>query len=705
MTAFVPGGTNRTWEDVLNIFDCTSGSAQSMKIPPRDDILKLQWLKWDVWASLYGVGHNLPKGWKFEAVTYTSTMQYFAVASPNDEALAKPVETFYGNMEALFTSMVGTPNNNPVAQPWTFTRAYDALNGTKNLLTEQATALGKVRDKVGKKGDDFQGTGAGAFWEVLDNLMFRCTDLGNQLGDRPAGLKKLRAPTDDAATVGINEAELVLRWAFDNLTQAYKKWQSTTETATYDISLFGPVSAAGYHFSTPAGALAAIWTSDRFTQDLKDNKAEDDKVTVFEHYPRCDFLDADARNPVFWEKIVTAAKELWTKHITTVLDSAASSVLTELPRVYGETKLLLPTILEPHRPNLHKKPPPTGGQDGSKPPPTPPPPPPPPGPPKTKVPPPPGGKDGPPNTKDTKGNGGKVPPFDKNNPPGPNNPHNPDKPPPKPPPGLPSPETQLKVPIGSSVGLDGVVRGPDKKPVLDPFGRQIVVPRGSTVSPNGEILGPKGEKLAEKDRLSRPEPTNQDTKKQSELDQYLKTLRGTNAPSMPTLLNNTHSPPLSLSSSGPQTLHSGSSGPAPHPGPTGLNGGGRPETTATPPPGKPVTTEGGPSLIKNQQGNGASQNGMGGVPFYPPTAGGPGGGAGGDQNKGERDRTTWLAEDEETWGTDPKLPPSVLGARRRGRRVAGSGAGGSRNYGQGGNDGRLAGGSTSPGYGHAEGSA
>jgi hypothetical protein len=43
--------------------------------------------------------------------------------------------------------------------------------------------------------------------------------------------------------------------------------------------------------------------------------------------------------------------------------------------------------------------------------------------------------------------------------------------------------------------------------------------------------------------------------------------------------------------------------------------------------------------------------------------GGGAGGAGGGQ--AERQRNTWLAEDEEVWGTDPEAPPGVIGRRRR----------------------------------------
>ncbi|GIJ26374.1 hypothetical protein Vqi01_15360 [Micromonospora qiuiae] len=61
-------------------------------------------------------------------------------------------------------------------------------------------------------------------------------------------------------------------------------------------------------------------------------------------------------------------------------------------------------------------------------------------------------------------------------------------------------------------------------------------------------------------------------------------------------------------------------------------------------------------------GVGASTAGAGsaGYPFMPPMAPMGGAGAGGQQEK-ERERKTWLAEEEEVWGTDPDVAPSVIG--------------------------------------------
>ncbi|WP_410604288.1 hypothetical protein [Amycolatopsis sp. lyj-90] len=702
MTSGLPGGTKTPWEDVLNNFTGTSPSGELKKMPLRETVMDVQWLKWDVWSSTRHYHGYRPSGWDYTVNSYSSTREFWAVASANYEAFGPVMTAYYGGMNDILDSMNGYYNTNPVAQPSTFTKAFNALNGTKTLLSGMSTGLGGWRDKVGKKGDDFQGTGAGAFREVLDGVIFRCDNLVSQLGTRPDQLKT-KSPEDNPETTGANEASAGLRWAFDKLHEGYAKWMSDAPVSC-NTAKFGKFDVKGSQLAWPGGCLTAIWNCDAFTADLKRNRTTDSYWGFEDRYPKSDIIGADARSPEFWNALIDAAKALWTDHMTTTLDVAAQAVLKDLPPNYSELALLLPQIREPRRLNLHKPPPtapppPPGSQT---------PPPPPPGskdgPPK----PPPGSKDGPPKvpdpTKDDKGNkdtkGPKAPvpppPTDKNNPPFPNNPN-------KPPPVGPKPDDNLKAPTGSTIGPDGVVLGPDKKPLLDPFGRQIVVPPGSRIGPNGDILGPKGDKLTEKDRLARPEPVKKDGPAQNELDQYLKSLRGSNAPSMPTLLSGAPSS-VSMSSGGPLGVHSGSSGSAPHVGSIGSNGDGKSAPTVSPPE-KPVTTEGGPSLIKNQQGTGAPQTGMGGVPFYPPTAGGGGAGAGADQNKGERDRTTWLAEDEETWGTDPKLPPSVLGARRRGRRLAGRGTGGPTNYGHGGNDGRLAGGSTSPGYGHAEGSA
>lgn len=79
---------------------------------------------------------------------------------------------------------------------------------------------------------------------------------------------------------------------------------------------------------------------------------------------------------------------------------------------------------------------------------------------------------------------------------------------------------------------------------------------------------------------------------------------------------------------------------------------------------------GGPGAVGNTGlpggSNAASQAGGGGMPFMPGMMGGPG--MGGNQDR-ERQRNTWLKEDEKVWGTDPECAPAVIGRRGRKGRV------------------------------------
>jgi hypothetical protein len=55
-----------------------------------------------------------------------------------------------------------------------------------------------------------------------------------------------------------------------------------------------------------------------------------------------------------------------------------------------------------------------------------------------------------------------------------------------------------------------------------------------------------------------------------------------------------------------------------------------------------------------------AENQAGGVPFYPPMMGGGGVGGAGDKPQ-ERERQTWLSEDEEIWGTSVDVGSGVIG--------------------------------------------
>ncbi|GAA3115080.1 hypothetical protein [Streptosporangium carneum] len=66
---------------------------------------------------------------------------------------------------------------------------------------------------------------------------------------------------------------------------------------------------------------------------------------------------------------------------------------------------------------------------------------------------------------------------------------------------------------------------------------------------------------------------------------------------------------------------------------------------------------GGAVPLGGLRGTGVGAGGTGGVPMMPMM---PPGGAGGDQEK-EREKTTWMSEDEGVWGGDEDIAPPVIG--------------------------------------------
>ena len=69
----------------------------------------------------------------------------------------------------------------------------------------------------------------------------------------------------------------------------------------------------------------------------------------------------------------------------------------------------------------------------------------------------------------------------------------------------------------------------------------------------------------------------------------------------------------------------------------------------------------GSALTGTPGGTPGDGQGNGGVPFFPPMMGGMGGMGGAGERPQERERQTWLAEDESVWGTDVAAGSGVIG--------------------------------------------
>lgn len=619
------GPDTRTWkwEHTLNIF---SNTTTFPGVPERTDVIAPAWLKWGVNTHVRGPSNDGPKN-LLTAETMTLYTSYYAVADMTEE-LEKAFTPFARNAAKILDSLLD--DTNEVARRATFDTAAKALGGTAALLTRHAAPLEQWRDKVGHRGDDFQGTGAGAFHAVLDGLAFRCRNLVDQMSQGRTSW--------DALT----EAQEMLRQATVMLNNGFQRWRGA-ETFSYDTGLGFRVTGAGADLAWPAGVVRAIWTAPELVADIRSHGPVD-YMKDQDSYPVSTILGGRLTEAAPWLKLENAAKKVWGDHLVATLDGWAAGAAGLLTATYRVAQPYLPPIETRLKLDLHG-PGQTGGSgdggpgaggdsgpEGG-----------------------PGSGDGGPGPRGGDGStggsftnsGAFVPPplpvFGGNGPPPPVGPNN------------GGTNSFLKVPGGSYVGRDGVVIGPNGRPVLGRDGRPIIVPPGSRVNANGEIIGPRGGGVLEqKDRLRRPfPPPSLDNGGESALDRHLKSMRRTPPPIAPVRPPDLAQPvtmskfdPLSGFHSGQGPLGGGRVGVS-----STLSFAGPGASTAAPPTTGPLSTTG----PKGTAGNG-------GVPFYPPTAGGPGGAG---QQKNERDRSTWLAEDEETWGTDPTVAPGVLGRRKR----------------------------------------
>lgn len=248
----------------------------------------------------------------------------------------------------------------------------------------------------------------------------------------------------------------------------------------------------------------------------------------------------------------------------------------------------------------------------------------------------------------------------------------------------------FKVPVGSKINADGTVTGPDGKPVLDANGNPVVLAKGSTIDKDGTVLDANGKPVLAQDQLltdeehafSQPNGGLQLGGGGTGGGSYLPPL---------TLGGFGTSGDLGLGGLGSGSLDSFGSSGSGLGGGSGLLSGGGGGTTALGPPtigtggrlpstvvsgdesGAPGALGEEPGALNGEQAaaeaaaeeaelTGRSVATTGGGSMMPPM-GGMGAGAGGQAGQGgqERQRTTWLSEDEEVWGTDSGAVTGVIG--------------------------------------------
>ncbi|MDH6116812.1 hypothetical protein ABH930_000231 [Kitasatospora sp. GAS204A] len=233
----------------------------------------------------------------------------------------------------------------------------------------------------------------------------------------------------------------------------------------------------------------------------------------------------------------------------------------------------------------------------------------------------------------------------------------------------------LKVPAGSKINADGTVTGPDGKLLTDSNGNKIVLGQGDTISHDGSVLDSSGNPVSQSSQLLADEEaamsSNHPSQQQGGWNDFNNTPLPQSGPPQFDTSNIPASTPLPTTGGAgsgfnpQQVLNNGglltpdqtkAAQQAAALNPDQVPGGQNPgrSTSSAASSLDPSQSSGGPSTPTPTQ----SQQ----PPMMPPMGGMGGMGAGGAGGQGqERQRTTWLSEDEETWGTESTAVDGVIG--------------------------------------------
>jgi hypothetical protein len=201
------------------------------------------------------------------------------------------------------------------------------------------------------------------------------------------------------------------------------------------------------------------------------------------------------------------------------------------------------------------------------------------------------------------------------------------------------------VPQGSKINPNGTVTAPNGKEVLDANGNPLVLAKGSTIGADGTVLGPNGKTVSMSSQL---------------LTDQEQALAGAGTSLVTTggggTLTTPYSGAVSTVGGGEITGTGASLSQAALDSGTSLDGlSNLGLSQATPTSGGDATGTAGAATAASTGTTAAAQSGDE-MPMMPSMGGG-----GGQQNGQDRQRTTWLAEEEEVWGTDVGAVSGTIG--------------------------------------------
>ncbi|MFJ6793207.1 hypothetical protein [Streptomyces sp. NPDC091268] len=227
---------------------------------------------------------------------------------------------------------------------------------------------------------------------------------------------------------------------------------------------------------------------------------------------------------------------------------------------------------------------------------------------------------------------------------------------------------RIKVPEGAKVNPEGVLVDAHGKPLLDSNGNPYVLPKGASVNHDGILVDAKGRPIDRSAQLLadtehalldsrgglKPPTTSQSS--------LLAGLRDAPGLSGAGGLSGLGSSSGSGSGAGAGAGGKGAGGIGPLlPSPAMISDRAMQAANASAPPGT-ETERARATAAEDAARQSAMQQQTQSGPMMPPMGGaGAGAGMGGAGGQKDRQRTTWLSEDEETWGTDTGTVSGVIG--------------------------------------------
>jgi hypothetical protein len=673
------------WEDALATFASTTQTS----VTHREQVAADGQASWFAnttastdYASQQSTAYDAVWTYPFSVTVSGTTYNYLTVVGVNLDwsqfGADSPLAKFVAQPMNILTPLVSSPNQNDTTSVWSFDAAATALRDLDTWLTGWMPTINGWADAVDAPEGDFHGSAAGAFRYVLRGF---ATELG---------MLHIELNTPGPYWTPLTTARTTLGATHVALWNGYSTWRSNARAM--------PVNCVIDSF------MDAMKVADVAVDSSKVSYTSTDLPTVTIDTPL-----GDPTKQEFWDRVQSRAKQYWLLEVSTALDAAATPAMDTLNTAYQQAASALVDVRQTKLP----APPPTengtddtpgkddlpGKGDG----------------PDTGDGP--GTEDGPgagPNA-DTGGeesaaptvtsgvpsggagtgqkltsmpdtpvfhpgtatSGTNVPMLTKDGtqltdpktgqpimvPPGTTVGKNgelfgPDgrpilgadgKPiyaPPGAKPGrsqdpanlvTPGHVVNATVPKGSTIGADGVIRGPDGKTVLDANGNPVHVPKGTTIGEDGTILGPDGKPVPEQAQLL-------DNEEHAMLHPDLLPRPKTASTALGGLSG---FPAISAGGASQGGTAVGLSARA-------VENGGR----LTPDQLAAREAAAGESAAEQAQLLGRQTATSGGEPMIPPMGGMGGAGAGGGQ---DRQRTTWLAEDEEVWGTDSEAVSGVIG--------------------------------------------